>query len=443
MMDGTSVSVKHKRYSKSDPRKMSITDLPLPPEGKTGWPWTEGSLPLPDKMPNGTSWPRVTIVTPSFNQAQFLEETIRSVLLQGYPNLEYIIIDGGSTDGSVEIIRKYAPWLKYWISESDRGQSHAINKGFARATGKIVNWLNSDDLYLRGALIPAVKTLIGNPQAGIAYGRVIVFDNVQVVKVTPAVPLGFKYLLLAGTICQPGAFIRTAALQDVGGLDEDLHYCFDYDLYLRVSAKWQVLHFDEVVAGYRLWSQSKTISQRSYFLPEQVMVTERAVENLPDSLLAQEARFHCWALVRRAVLTALIEGEQVEDLLQRAVHVYPTLASDDELLAKIMVVLPHTLEYMEQEKRFIKEFAAVMGFNLHHKLLSRRLGEIYFNTAHLHLRRGKKGKVLKNLWSAALFHRSFLLNIGFWSIGVRAICPTLANLFSRLRKLVFQSGAEL
>ena len=101
-------------------------------------------------MPNGEAWPRISIVTPSFNQGQFIEETIRSILLQGYPNLEYIIIDGGSTDESVEIIKKYEPWLTYWVSEKDRGQAHAINKGLERCTGEILAYINSDDYYYPG-----------------------------------------------------------------------------------------------------------------------------------------------------------------------------------------------------------------------------------------------------------------------------------------------------
>src|SRR5262245_50300660 len=110
----------------------AVAELPPPPSGKTGWPWTDETPPLPSTQPDGSPWPRISIVTPSYNQSEFIEETIRSVLLQGYPDLEYIIIDGGSTDQSLDIIRKYARWLAYWISEKDRGQSHAINKGFER-----------------------------------------------------------------------------------------------------------------------------------------------------------------------------------------------------------------------------------------------------------------------------------------------------------------------
>src|SRR5262249_31521224 len=130
-----------------------MSELPVPPSGNTGWPWTEESRRLPSQRPEGGSWPCLSVITPSFNQSQFIEETIRSVLLQGYPNLEYFIMDGGSADGSVEIIEKYSPWLSYWVSQPDRGQSDATNRGLTLASGDFATWINSDDLLSKNALV--------------------------------------------------------------------------------------------------------------------------------------------------------------------------------------------------------------------------------------------------------------------------------------------------
>ena len=154
---------------------LTLKDLPPPPADKSGWPWTEQSQPLPERMPDGSEWPRISIITPSYNYGQFLEETIRSVLLQGYPNLEYIIIDGGSADNSVEIIRKYEPWLQYWISEPDNGQTDAIQKGFSKSTGVVWNWLNSDDILEKNALQHIAKAFKNNPCATLLFGELIFF----------------------------------------------------------------------------------------------------------------------------------------------------------------------------------------------------------------------------------------------------------------------------
>src|SRR5271166_5725136 len=130
----------------------TLAELPPPPSGKTGWPWTVETAQLPDTMPNGHPWPCISIVTPSYNQGEYIEETIRSILLQGYPNVEYIIMDGGSTDGTVDTVQRYKRWLMHWESAPDLGQAHAINKGLQRCTGALFNWINSDDFLSRCAL---------------------------------------------------------------------------------------------------------------------------------------------------------------------------------------------------------------------------------------------------------------------------------------------------
>src|SRR5262249_22787460 len=130
----------------------SLSELSSPPPGKKGWPWTEESLPLWEQIGEGYFCPRITVVTPSFNQGQFIEETIRSVLLQGYPDLEYFVLDGGSTDDSVAIIKKYSPWISFWASEVDGGQSAAINRGLRMGSGWYATWINSDDMLCKNAL---------------------------------------------------------------------------------------------------------------------------------------------------------------------------------------------------------------------------------------------------------------------------------------------------
>ncbi len=153
-------------------------DYPTLPINKTGWLWDIEIPQFPPTMPDGSLWPKISIVTPSFNQVEYIEETIRSVICQGYPNLEYIIIDGVSTDGSVEIIKKYEDYLTYWVSEPDRGQAHAINKGILKITGDIFGWINSDDLLLPNSLSKVAKTYQDN-QDKILLGDIIHHYNLQ------------------------------------------------------------------------------------------------------------------------------------------------------------------------------------------------------------------------------------------------------------------------
>ena len=246
---------------------VSISDLPTC-EGKTGWPWTEGSPRLPITMPDGSPWPRISIVTPSYNQGQFIEETIRSVLLQGYPNLEYIIIDGGSTDASVEIIKKYEPWLAHWVSDPDRGQSHAINKGFARATGDLVAWLNSDDLYVSDVLGRISK--IWHEQKGIGFIHgVCEFIDFEGKKTGKFFGAQFNLIQTLETcrnvVAQPSTFINHLALNEVGLVDESMSMSMDWDLWLRLGSRYPALFCPEVYSFFRLWpnAKSSTILHRS------------------------------------------------------------------------------------------------------------------------------------------------------------------------------------
>ncbi|CAG0947444.1 putative glycosyltransferase [Anaerolineae bacterium] len=210
----------------------TLDELPPPTLGKTGFPWTRESA-----RTSNVDLSRITIVTPSFNQAAFLEETIRSVLLQRYPNLEYIVIDGGSTDGSVEIIRKYAPWLTYWISEPDRGQAHAINKGLRVSTGEWMGWLNSDDYLLPNALHRISHFYSMSSKVEIVCGfrrEVDQHDNRIGVRVYFK-PDRFS-LSRVCYIAQEATFWRRSVWQKIGELDEILQYALDYDYWQRMLA---------------------------------------------------------------------------------------------------------------------------------------------------------------------------------------------------------------
>jgi len=211
-------------------RALSLSDLPAPPKEKAGWPWTEQSELLDNQISDSSGWPKISIVTPSYNQGQFIEETIRSVLLQGYPNLEYIIIDGGSTDETLEIIKKYEPWLTYWESKPDSGPASAINKGIQKCTGEWFNWINSDDLLLPKSLLTLVNIAKLVPAANwISGGRLNITENGQsagfsIPWLTDPTMISFNrvYLPQDATFIQL-KFLREASLE----LNEDLQNVFD------------------------------------------------------------------------------------------------------------------------------------------------------------------------------------------------------------------------
>lgn len=238
----------------------NLNSIP-PSQGKTGWPWTDESTPLPNKMQDGSPWPKISIVTPSYNQAQYLEETIRSVLLQNYPNLEYIIIDGGSTDNSVEIIKKYEPWLAYWNSERDRGQSQAINKGFSIATGELAGWLNSDDIFFPGAINKVVTYWTANnkPEALITGTKLKGDSNLQTISRLEQFPFTIQHLINKNIIEQPSTFYPVSLLRKVGCIDERYRMSMDYDLWLRMAKQGIDLVFlNEDLAITRIHSSAKT-----------------------------------------------------------------------------------------------------------------------------------------------------------------------------------------
>lgn len=218
--------------------------------------------------------PLVSIVTPSFNQAQYLESTIQSVVEQDYPNIEYIVVDGGSTDGTLEIIKRYEEQLAQWISEPDLGQADAINKGFGMAQGEVLAWLNSDDTYLPGAVSGAVTYLNERPEIGMVYGNAYYVDaEGRRVARYPAGPTDYTGLRRGvNTIPQQAMFFRAKLWDMVGPLDPSFYYAMDYDLWVRIAGVTAIAFHDRYWANFRLHSESKSLTAARRCWPEMMRV---------------------------------------------------------------------------------------------------------------------------------------------------------------------------
>lgn len=235
--------------------------LPLKQAAYTGasWPQTCEATPLEDANCN---CPKITVITPSFNQAEFLETTIRSVLLQGYPNLEYFVVDGGSKDDSTRILEHYSPWLDWWESEPDRGQSHAINKGLARATGEIVCWLNSDDFYFPGTLRFVGSTFCRKPTPAAIVGDVLrVYTDGRDSSVLKGQYISRRRLLETWEpyqMHQPAIFWRRKLTEQIGMLDEELDLVMDFDYWVRLSSEAEFVNVNRVLAGSYCHPSAKT-----------------------------------------------------------------------------------------------------------------------------------------------------------------------------------------
>lgn len=228
--------------------------------------------------------PLVTIITPSFNQARFLEATIKSVLSQDYTRIEYMIVDGGSSDGSVDIIKKYAskgeltsPLLAWWVSEKDKGQTDAINKGFARANGEILAWINSDDTYEPGAVSAAVRYLQDHPEVGMVYGDCnFINSDGRVIGKFGSAQTNYRLLRQGyAHIPQQTMFFRTDLWRQVGPLDPSFYFAMDYDLWTRIAARAEIKYVPQTWANFRLHTSGKTIAADDRCWPEMIRVHYR------------------------------------------------------------------------------------------------------------------------------------------------------------------------
>lgn len=252
----------------------------------------------------------ISIITPSYNQAAFLEQTLRSVLEQDYPNIEYWVIDGGSTDGSVDIIKRYAPKLAGWVSEADDGQADAINKGFARARGEYIAWLNSDDLYYPGALSEAVRALQANPAAP------FVFSDVESIDETGKAfnrmhygDWGLADLMRFRIIGQPGVFMRRSALRKAGFLDTSYQYILDHHLWLRMAVLGAPCYVPGALwAAARVHPSAKNTAQASGFQPEAERLAEWLIKDPRFQPLTRHMQYQIHAGAHRFSAFYLVEA---------------------------------------------------------------------------------------------------------------------------------------
>lgn len=272
----------------------SLNELPEV-SGRAGWPWSVASKTLEQNGEDASSWPKICIVTATYNQGHLIEETIRSVLLQGYPNLEYIIIDGGSEDGTVEVIKKYEKYLAYWVSEPDNGQSDAINKGLKRITGDIWAYINSDDVYLPDVFARVAEAFKRNPGCLWVTGTGVYFEDSIENVVRQMIPVPVPSLVDAMlpwqgqrsmASAQVSNFMRSSVLADYGYFEESLHYVMDFEYNLRLMIDGHRPYIiPEVLGAARLHPTSKTVSEKltSRFRDEQYQVIARRVARLRPS----------------------------------------------------------------------------------------------------------------------------------------------------------------
>lgn len=219
--------------------------------------------------------PKLSIVTPSYQQAAYLERTIRSVLDQDYSDFEYFVMDGGSTDGSLEIIQRHAADLGGWVSERDRGQADAINKGFARCRGDIFAWINSDDYYLPDAFSSAVSFLQAHPEVDLVYGDVLSLDGEsRLINVMRFADFSLMDLMTFHMIGQPAVFFRRSAWEAAGGLDLSYHYLLDHHLWLRIAARSGIAYVPEPWACARFYPQAKNRAHAADFGKEAFRLVE-------------------------------------------------------------------------------------------------------------------------------------------------------------------------
>jgi len=291
-----------------------LAELPPPLTGKTGWPWTVETNPLPIVMSNGLPWPKISIVTPSYNQGQFIEETIRSVLLQNYPNLEFIIFDGGSNDETQQVLEKYSPWLSFWQSKKDRGQGHAINLGFSLASGEYFGWINSDDFYMPKCFHQVADHFLKTRSSFIYGDAITLYEATHQLKYYTAFLVLDRYLRFGGIIASHAAFWKSTIHQPIW---EELNCAVDAELWLRLLPGRHKSHLNFPLGIARVHPETKTSNKRYQKLWEEDYTNKIWKAYKPVTLwkiLCYEFRwvqnlYHCF--------TKSVESEKIDFYLKR------------------------------------------------------------------------------------------------------------------------------
>jgi glycosyltransferase involved in cell wall biosynthesis len=274
--------------------------------------------------------PLISIITPSFNQARYLETTIESVLTQDYPRIEYVLIDGASTDTSVEIIKKYDSKLAYWVSEKDSGQAEAINKGLLRAKGDIIAWLNSDDYYLPNTVSRVVQVFEENPAVIMVYGNMLAVDeHGQIINFLKYKQLSLEDLICFQIIGQPSVFFRRAVLEQVGLLDSSFHFLLDHHLWIRIAQQGKVLHVPQTWSAARYHAQAKNRAKAAEFGREAFRILEwvKSQPTLREAVARVERRAR--ASAHRVDARYLLDGGRPWPALKawvRALFIHPATA---------------------------------------------------------------------------------------------------------------------
>lgn len=276
-------------------------------------------------VPGNGNLPKISIVTPSFNQGQFLRDNILSVVNQGYPDSEHLVIDGGSTDSTVDVLRSFEDRIDYWVSEPDRGQSHALNKGLEVATGEIIGWQNSDDFYLPGAFREAGSIFRDYPAVDVLYGDYLYVDEEGHVKgskkYAPLFSIG-EYIYVGANISNQSVFFRKSVLERAGGFEENLHLAMDFDLFLRLAAFARFRHVRAYLGGYRIHGTQKgqqllTDTDREYMdIRERLGL--RVTRDIPWKRQYQLRKFYY--RTRRNFLKLFYYPRYLNDPLYRAIR---------------------------------------------------------------------------------------------------------------------------